>query len=324
MQYNGVPTPGEQVIPNGRNLFKIIVLFVLILAAFIAGHYGAITIENNLKNSAPIIFIAKWSWLLFCGALSSVALQGLGILAHDAVHKVLLSKLWLNELVAAFISAFSLLPFSANRQFHLQHHRFSHQKNLDPEQPMHNHPLWFSITVGSLIGLLIQYQILFFNLFTRFFQKRYFLPILLDLFFLTLAFSSYFILLPLNGIPLEHSILPMLLALPIVFSVRAISDHYGLPAIASKEQRSSISRENEVSGWVIITSPVLEWLWSNVNYHEVHHKFPYLSHSYLKSTFKVTREQFPYIIANGYLRNLWRHRHRDYYNTALPKSDSVT
>lgn len=325
MQYSGVPTPGEQVIPNTRNLFKIIVLFALILGAFIAGHYGAITIEKNLENADLVYSItAKWSWLLLCGTLASVALQGLGILAHDAVHKVLLSKLWLNELVAAFISAFSLLPFSANRQFHLQHHRFSHQKNLDPEEPMHNHPLWFSITVGSIIGLLIQYQILFFNLFTRFFQKRYFLPVLMDILFLGLAYSCYFILLPLNGIPIEHSLLPMLLTLPIVFSVRAISDHYGLPAIAAKEQRSSTGKRNEVSGWVIITSPILEWLWSGVNYHEVHHKFPYLSHTYLKATFIATREQLPYVVANGYLRNLWRHLHRNYYNTELPKSDSIT
>lgn len=324
MQYSGVPTPGEQVIPNARNLFKIIVLFALILGAFVAGHYGAITIEKNLENSELILFIAKWSWLLLCGTLASVALQGLGILAHDAVHKVLLSKLWLNELVAAFISAFSLLPFSANRQFHLQHHRFSHQKNLDPEEPMHNHPLWFSITVGSIIGLLIQYQILFFNLFTRFFQKRYFLPVLMDILFLGLAYSCYFILLPLNEIPIEHSLLPMLLTLPIVFSVRAISDHYGLPAIAAKEKRSSTGKQNEVSGWVIITSPILEWLWSGVNYHEVHHKFPYLSHTYLKATFIATREQLPYVVANGYLRNLWRHLHRNYYNTELPKSDSIT
>ena len=321
MQYSGVPTPGEQVIPNARNLFKIVVLFALILGAFIAGHYGAITIEQNIESSGLILPLAKWSWLLLCGTLASVAVQGLGILAHDAVHKVLFSKLWLNELVAGFISAFSLLPFSANRQFHLKHHRFSHQKNLDPEEPMHNHQLWFSITVGALIGLLLQYRILFINLFTRFFEKRNFIPLLMDILFLGLAFSSYFILLPLNGIPIEHSLLPMLITLPIVFSFRAISDHYGLPAVTAKKERAQNSNQEEISGWVIITSPILEWMWSGVNYHEVHHKFPYLSHTYLKSTFIATSEQIPYVVSNGYLRNLWRHLHRDYYNADLPKSD---
>ena len=51
MQYDGVPTPGEQVIPNALNIFKIVVLFALISGAFIAGHYGAISIENHLERS---------------------------------------------------------------------------------------------------------------------------------------------------------------------------------------------------------------------------------------------------------------------------------
>ena len=135
--------------------------------------------------------------------------------------------------------------------------------------------------------------------------------------------SSYFILLPINGIPLEHSLLPMLLTLPLVFGMRALSDHYGLPAAATKVERVANGKQDEdVSGWVVITSPVLEWMWSGVNYHEVHHKFPYLSHSYLRSAFIATREQLPYVVANGYLRNLWRHLQRDYYNTEVPKSDS--
>ena len=132
----------------------------------------------------------------------------------------------------------------------------------------------------------------------------------------------YFIWLPLNGIPLAHSILPMLLTLPLVFGMRAISDHYDLPAAATKEERSTKGKQDEdVSGWVIMTSLILEWMWSAVNFHEVHHKFPYLSHSYLRSTFIATHDQMPYVVANGYLRNLWQHLHRDYYNDKLPKSD---
>ena len=323
MQYNGVPTPGEQIIPNSRNLLKIVVLFSLVLCAFIAGHYGVVLTEHYIETSDYLAFIIKWSWLLFCGTLASIALQGLGILGHDAVHKALLKNKWANEIAGTFVSTFALLPFSSNRQFHLTHHRFSHQKNLDPEQPMHNHTLWFSITVGSLIGLLIQYQILIINIFTRLFDKRYFVPILLDVFFLSSAIYFYFILLPLNGIPVEHSLLPMYLTLPVIFGIRAISDHYGLPAAATKEERAANGNQNEVSGWVIITSPLLEWMWSNVNYHEVHHKFPYLSHVYLKPTFMATREQIPYVVVNGYLRNLWRHRKRHYYQIELPESDEI-
>ncbi len=322
MQYNGVPTPGEQVIPNAGNLIKIVVLFGLISGAFIAGHYGAVFLEHTAGNSELLIFLLKWSWLLLCGTLASAAVQGLGILAHDAVHKVLFSKLWVNELVAGLISAFAMLPFNANRQFHLAHHRFSHQKKLDPEEPMHNHNLLFAISAGSVIGLLLQYRIMLVNLFTRLFSKRYFIAVLSDVFFISLAMTSYFILLPLTGISLEHSLLPMLLTLPLVFGIRAISDHYGLPAAPTKEERASNNEQKEVSGWVIITSPILEWMWSGVNYHEVHHKFPYLSHIYLRSTFQATREILPYVVTNGYLRNLWQHLQRNYYAVETPKSDS--
>ena len=325
MQYNGVPTPGEQVIPNAHNLIKIIILFAILFIAFIAGHYGAIAIEEAMGNTELLTLVVKWNWLLFCGAIASSAVQGLGILAHDAVHKVLFSKLWINDLVAGLISAFAMLPFNANRQFHLAHHRFSHQKKLDPEEPMHNHSLLFSLTVGSVIGLLLQYQIFIVNFFTRLFSKRYFLPAIMDLFFISLAMGCYFIFLPLKGIPIEHSILPMLLVLPLIFGVRAISDHYGLPAAATKEERAANGKKDEdVSGWVIITSPILEWMWSAVNFHEVHHKFPYLSHSYLRSTYIATREQLPYVVANGYLKNCWRHLKRDYYGAKQPKSDATS
>ena len=325
MQYEGVPTPGEQIIPNAHNLIKIIILFTLLLIAFIGGHHVAISIEEAMGETELLTQVIKWVWLLLCGTLASSAAQGLGILAHDAVHKVLFSKLWLNDLVAGLISAFAMLPFNANRQFHLAHHRFSHQKKRDPEEPMHNHSLLFAITVGSVIGLLLQYQIFIVNFLTRFFTKRYFLPAIMDLFFISLAMSCYFIFLPLNGIPIEHSILPMLLTLPLIFGVRAISDHYGLPAAATKEERAAKGKNDEdVSGWVVITSPVLEWMWSSVNFHEVHHKFPYLSHSYLRSTFIATREQLPYIVANGYLRNFLRHFKRDYYSSKLPESDNTS
>ena len=325
MQYEGVPTPGEQIIPNAHNLIKIIILFTLLLIAFIGGHQVAISIEEAMGETELLTQVIKWVWLLLCGTLASSAAQGLGILAHDAVHKVLFSKLWLNDLVAGLISAFAMLPFNANRQFHLAHHRFSHQKERDPEEPMHNHSLLFAITVGSVIGLLLQYQIFIANFFTRLFTKRYFLPAIMDLFFISLAMSCYFIFLPLSGIPIEHSILPMLLTLPLIFGVRAISDHYGLPAAATKEERAAKGKNDEdVSGWVVITSPVLEWMWSSVNFHEVHHKFPYLSHSYLKSTFIATRELFPYVVANGYLRNFLRHFKRDYYSSKLPKPDNTS
>lgn len=329
MRYEGVPTPGEQEIPAGQNLFKISVLFMLLFAAFIAGHLGAVVVEEAWGDGGWGMMAAKWGWLLLCGTLASVAAQGLGVLAHDAVHRVLFGHAGLNELVGGIISAFSLLPFNANRQFHLAHHRFSHQRGLDPEHPMHHHPLWFAISIGSIIGLALQYRILLVNLLTRLGERRVRHGVIKDLAYVSLAMACYFLLLPAWGVPVEHTLLPLLLTLPLLFGVRAISDHYGLPAIVREHEGEEGEREaesrqlqQEVSGWVILTSPVLEWLWSSVNYHEVHHKFPYLSHRYLKQAFTATREVLPYAVAAGYLRNLWCHRQREYYNATRPEENA--
>lgn len=316
MQYSDIVSPEEQVIPNRQNLFKIVVLFSLMSIAFTAGHFGALTLEQYFTDQSWLTICLKWTWLLSCGCVASIAAQGLGVLAHDAVHKVMFSQQWCNELVGGIISAFALIPFNANRQFHLNHHRLSHQRKLDPERPMHDYPLWIAFSIGAIIAIALQYRLVLVNLITRFSQWRYLSRVIKDTLYVSLAFTTYYILIPLAGLSFEHTILPMLLTLPLLFGMRSLSDHYGLPAVEKNKKGSQ-----QISGWVIRTTPLLEWLWSNVNYHEVHHKFPYLSHHNLKATFYATKDQIPYVVVNGYLRNLYRHRQRDYYNAVLPESD---
>lgn len=324
MQYAGVPTPGEQQIPDGANLFKIAVLFALLFGAFLAAEYGATTIAQQGSLSAALQTALTWLWLLACGLLASFAVQGLGVLAHDAVHKVMLSRLWLNELVGGIISAFSLLPLNANRQFHMTHHRFSHQRDKDPEQPIHNHRLWFAMIFGAFIALGLQYRILLRTLLAGFGSLRSLVTALKDIAYLSVAFGCYFLLLPSQGLSVSHTFVPLLLVLPLLYSVRAISDHYGLPEVVRKKRESGEGSDepfliqHEVGGWVVLTAPWLEWLWSNVNYHEVHHKFPYLSHRYLKQAFLATRDKLPYAVVDGYFRNLSRQRQRSYYHSEMP------
>jgi fatty acid desaturase len=142
MAIAGVLRPSEQVIPNGYNLFKIFSFFSLIAVFFSAGHYGALEIVSRWPGEAGSVpWVVKWMWLLTMGVLASMVIIGLGILAHDAVHKVLFSRLWLNEWLGGYISALALLPFHSNRQFHLAHHSYAHQPGKDPENPMHNHAL---------------------------------------------------------------------------------------------------------------------------------------------------------------------------------------
>jgi fatty acid desaturase len=215
------------------------------------------------------------------------------------------SAFW-NELWGGLLSALTLIPFNANRQFHLTHHGYAHQPGLDPENAMHHHSFVYAATMGSVVGLNEQYR-LFFADFGRLGDRRCAARALKDATSLVLAGAIYFWLLPRLGVSLAVTVVPMILAFPLVFAFRAMSDHYGIPPV----QRES----REVSGWVVLTSPWLEWLWSHVNYHEVHHKYPYLSHRYLPQVFAATRAQHPYLVVRGYWRSLLNLSRRNYYST---------
>ena len=53
-----------------------------------------------------------------------------------------------------------------------------------------------------------------------------------------------------------------------------------------------------------------------MNYHEVHHKYPYLSHRYLPQVFDATRTRDSYLLVRGYWLSLANLRQREYYSSA--------
>jgi fatty acid desaturase len=197
---------------------------------------------------------------------------------------------------------------------------------LDPEEVVQHHPFWFAATVGALLGLRELIRIFFFNL-RHIGHRRYTGRALKDAAFVTFAAAVYFVLVPSLHMSVFVTIVPILTIMPVVFAFRALSEHYGLPPVLreSAQKREEVldgqawytGRERrEASGWVVLTTPWLEWLWSHTNYHEVHHKYPYLSHSYLPLVFGVTREQYPYEVVPGYWRSLLNLRRRGYYGPA--------
>ena len=269
----------------------------------------------------------KSTFVAAVGVWSCVLLTGMGILAHDAVHRVLFRTPFWNELGGGLLSALALLPFYANRQFHLTHHSYSHQPRLDPENEMHDHSFLYAATLGSVIALYLQYRNMFGNL-LGIHEPRRAARAAKDILLLSAAGSFYFVLVPALGLSLAYAVLPMLLALLPVFAWRALSDHYGIPPAESAARRLEVfeadprrwergveRRRREVSGWVVVTSPWLEWLWSHVNYHEVHHKYPWLSHAHLKRVFEATRDREPYLVIPGYWRSLANISRSRYYGT---------
>jgi len=270
---------------------------------------------------------SKWLLIAAAGVWSCMLLTGMGILAHDAVHRVLFRAPFWNELGGGLLSALAMLPFYANRQFHLTHHSHAHQPGLDPENEMHDHSFLYAASVGSVLALYVQYRTLFRN-FARFGDPLYAARAVKDLLLLFAAALFYFALVPALGVSLTLTVVPMLLALLPVFAWRALSDHYGVPATERAANRQDVleadpdawerdagKRRREVTGWVVLTSPWLEWLWSHVNYHEVHHKFPWLSHVDLKAAFEATRRHEPYLVVGGYWRSLFNIARSRYYET---------
>jgi fatty acid desaturase len=323
-----IPSPKEQTVPTSSNVFKAVTLLALLLTSFALAQWLANTFDaSNLSPS--VRFVLKWSAVGLLGIISVMILIGMGILAHDAVHRVLFPSPFWNDLIGGLLSALALLPFYSNRQFHLTHHSYAHQPGLDPESPMHNRSLLGAMTVGSVIALLLQMRILLRNT-LKIGEPRYAARVAKDIGLMSAAGAFYCVLLSQIGISMAVSILPVLILFPPVFGVRAMSDHYGLPAVqrASQQAKDVLEtdadtvqagrdrRQLEVSGWVVLTAPWLEWLWSNVNYHEVHHKYPWLSYRYLPAAFAATRDQHSYRVVRGYWRSLWQQRNRKYYADA--------
>ena len=316
-----IPNPSNQHIPQLLNIFKALLFPVLILCGFLLSDYIAVKFDSHsiAKQGAFYWFILKWFVIGLIAVINTVLLAGMGILAHDGVHRVLFKNKVVNDIASSLLSIHALLPFYANRQFHLNHHSYAHQPGKDPEEVIHNRPFLLALVMGPFFGLAAQYQIMLRNIIGAMNRKKLFRAGA-DLLSLTIAGLSYFYWLPKTGVELKNTIVPLLAVLPLVYNYRAISDHYGLAAVVRKSQRQvnldeadNKTLQEETSGWIVKTTPLLQWIWSNVNYHEVHHKFPYLSYQYLPEVYDKTREQLNYKVVNGYTRSLLNLRNKAYY-----------
>ncbi len=126
-----IPDPKTQAIPSGSNLFKALFLIIMLMASFYATQRGVEFLEHSALS--PWI---KWTFVALAALWDGLLITGMGTLAHDAMHKVLFRSLFWNEFWGSMLSALTLIPFYANRHFHLTHHSYAHQPGLDPENEM--------------------------------------------------------------------------------------------------------------------------------------------------------------------------------------------
>jgi fatty acid desaturase len=321
-----IPTPGDQVIPQAANAVKILLLVAALLAVFVA--------MNNLTGlalhdaSSPAMRGLALLGQLLLAIFASMLMLAMAILAHDGVHRVLFRSAFVNDLVSGLLAAFGgALPFCAVRQFHLRHHAHTHQGEMDSEHTLY-HTFLYGFFIGPFVAFAMLYKLMFGNLSKGLRESKFLARAAKDFGFVTVAVLGYTAGLSALGISPIKTILPAMLVFPFTFSFRALSDHFGLPRVkreseryreiienSDDENKQVVRRSNQqVSGWVILTTPWLEWLWSSVNYHEVHHKFPYLSHFYLKQAYAGTRDIYPYREIQGYIRSMIYLRNKGYYS----------
>jgi fatty acid desaturase len=323
-----IPKFAEQTLPQAENLLKALLFPGLLFVSFL--------ITRPLTEPFAGASMPLWVYglLLLLALFNSVIIMGIAVLAHDALHRVLFRRPFWNELIGGLLSALAFMPFYSFRQFHLTHHAAAHQPGRDPEEYTHNRPFLIALTYGGIVSILLHYRILFDNLFQHFGERRYRARVIKDVALIGCGNLFYFVLVPISGVNLFYSVLPAILAMLLLYGYRGLSDHYGLPPTPRQGEKTELildshgaawneslrTVKDQVSGWIILTNPVLEWLWSSVNYHEVHHKFPWLSHAHLKPVFEATRGHVPYLVARGYTANLFRLARLPYYG---PQSEHL-
>ena len=42
---------------------------------------------------------------------------------------------------------------------------------------------------------------------------------------------------------------------------------------------------------MILSNPLMDWVWSHINYHQIHHRYPYLHYRYLPEVFSATKDE---------------------------------
>jgi len=326
MPANVIPDPKTQKLPVAENIFKSIVLLALLFGSFYLEDRIAQAVDVSSLTAVPA-FALKWGTILLLSIFGSMLVTGIGVLAHEGIHRIFCRSPFWNELLGGTLSAFVLLPYYANRQFHLTHHSYTHQKGCDPEEVMHNHPsFWYAAGIGMLIAFREQYRLMFQNL-IKVGNWKYFSRGLKDVAFLSFAIWIYFWVVPSYGLSVWYTVVPLIVVAIPILSLRAMSDHHGIPNVArAQRQREEVyeadkkhwdkevkMRDKELSSWIVLTYPWMDWLWSHINYHEVHHRYPYVSHVYLRDIFQATRGKEPYLVTHGFIRSFMNQMGRSYY-----------
>lgn len=212
--------------------------------------------------AALAIYFHRW-WL----TAVSVFVIGFGpfhdllVQGHEGTHDLISRNRRVNDLFSWFTLALTGISAEAHRRFHLDHHHYAHTTE-DPEYQFFDRvvrgvPGWAYFLIPAFAQLGVNAYGL---------QKK--MP----------AEVRRRIVLELTGVILLHAAMalflgwqryllfvlsPMVTGLYVASVLRSVTEHHDV---------------TEGSAWTnarsIVTHPLIEFLWSNVNYHLEHHLYP--------------------------------------------------
>lgn len=94
-------------------------------------------------SMAGIVFTWKSHWwqLMVCQLFFGMVTCSVFACLHETAHNTAFKSRKINRFAAAFCGIVSLYPAAIFREFHFQHHRFTHVPGKDPEISLGNNPI---------------------------------------------------------------------------------------------------------------------------------------------------------------------------------------
>jgi peptidoglycan/LPS O-acetylase OafA/YrhL len=162
---------------------------------------------------ATTLHYATWA------AASGSSLFVLTGLVHEASHRLLCRRFWLNELLGNLAGWMVLTPLSAYRAFHLKHHQRTNRGD-DPNKPLNSR--WM-LAVGSLVYASLIHLYACRNL-----RGRLLVRYLLELAGMAVLMIALYLALP-RAVRDRVWLLPLLFVM-ILQNIRIVTEHLDLPS----------------------------------------------------------------------------------------------
>jgi fatty acid desaturase len=205
---------------------------------------------------------------------------GIGVLLHDGAHGLLFKNRLLNQVMAQILAGSLGLAFTQFKYAHLFHHRHTNN-SADRDRLFYLRNIPYMILFGGRALYLSTVAGL--KTASRRFVIAYFVEIGLVL----VALGSLLALLSANGLLLAfvHVYLIPYLLFSMLLIARLLLEHYE----CDPDDDFRMSRTFK-------SNLLVRWLWSNVNYHVIHHFWPAIPWYNLKKTYDLIE---PYLRENG-------------------------